>query len=151
MGQKVNGITGFDGWLIKVVTPGTPSTYVEIPLKYMRAETYTVTPDQRMEWSAERDVTGVLHRETTSNMPPKIEFSTPLMTNSDINALNTILSTAYSVAAERKLRVTYYDPESDSYKSHDCYLPDVHYQIRNVDTAKNVINYEELRYAFIGY
>ena len=138
----------FTGYLIKV---GASGYEVEIPLKYMRAETYTVTPNQRLEWSAERDVTGVLHRETTPNMPPKIEFSTPLMTNSDINALNTILSAAYSVAAERKLRVTYYDPESDSYKSHDCYMPDVHYQIRNVDTANNVINYEELRYAFIGY
>ena len=138
----------FTGYLIKV---GASGYEVEIPLKYMRAETYTVTPNQRLEWSAERDVTGVLHRETTPNMPPKIEFSTPLMTNSDINALNAILSAAYSVAAERKLRVTYYDPESDSYKSHDCYMPDVHYQIRNVDTANNVINYEELRYAFIGY
>lgn len=138
----------FTGYLIKV---GPSGSEVEIPLKYMRAETYTVTPNQRLEWSAERDVTGVLHRETVANQPPKIEFSTPLMTNSDINALNTILSTAYSVAAERKLRVTYYDPESDSYKSHDCYMPDVHYQIRNVDTANNVINYEELRYAFIGY
>lgn len=138
----------FTGYLIKV---GAAGSEVEIPLKYMRAETYTVTPNQRLEWSAERDVTGVLHRETTPNMPPKIEFNTPLMTNSDVNALNTILSTAYSVAAERKLRVTYYDPESDSYKSHDCYMPDVHYQIRNVDTANNVINYEELRYAFIGY
>ena len=138
----------FTGYLIKV---GAPGYEVEIPLKYMRAETYTVTPNQRLEWSAERDVTGVLHRETVANMPPKIEFSTPLMTNSDINALNTIISTAYSVAAERKLRVTYYDPESDSYKSHECYMPDVHYQIRNVDTVKNVINYEELRYAFIGY
>ena len=138
----------FTGYLIKV---GASGYEVEIPLKYMRAETYTVTPNQRLEWSAERDVTGVLHRETVANMPPKIEFSTPLMTNSDINALNTIISTAYSVAAERKLRVTYYDPESDSYKSHECYMPDVHYQIRNVDTVKNVINYEELRYAFIGY
>lgn len=138
----------FTGYLIKV---GASGYEVEIPLKYMRAETYTVTPNQRLEWSAERDVTGVLHRETVANQPPKIEFSTPMMTNSDINALNTILSAAYSVAAERKLRVTYYDPESDSYKSHDCYMPDVHYQIRNVDTAKNVINYEELRYAFIGY
>lgn len=138
----------FTGYLIKV---GASGYEVEIPLKYMRAETYTVTPNQRLEWSAERDVTGVLHRETVANQPPKIEFTTPLMTNSDINALNTILSTAYSVAAERKLRVTYYDPESDSYKSHDCYMPDVHYQIRNVDTVKNVINYEELRYAFIGY
>lgn len=138
----------FSGYLIKV---GPSGSEVEIPLKYMRAETYTVTPNQRLEWSAERDVTGVLHRETVANQPPKIEFSTPLMTNSDINALNTIISAAYSVAAERKLRVTYYDPESDSYKSHECYMPDVNYTIRNVDTVKNVINYEELRYAFIGY
>lgn len=137
----------FSGYLIKVGT-GTP---VEIPLKYMRAETYSVTPNQRLEWSAERDVTGVLHRETTPNMPPKIEFNTPLMTNKDIKALNTILSNAYSNATERKLSVTYYDPESDTYKTHDCYMPDVKYEIRNVDTAHNVINYEELRYAFIGY
>ena len=136
----------FSGYLIKVGT-----TPVEIPLKYMRAETYQVTPNQRLEWSAERDVTGVLHRETTPNMPPKIEFETPLMTNSDIVALNTILQNAYTVVAERKLPVTYYDPESDTYKTHDCYMPDVHYQIRNVDTVNNVINYEELRYAFIGY
>lgn len=138
----------FSGYLINV---GPSGSEVEIPLEYMRAETYTVTPNQRMEWSAERDVNGYLHRVTVQNQPPKIEFSTPLMTNSDINALNTILSTAYSDASERKLRVTYYDPESDSYKTHDCYMPDVHYSIRNVDSVKNVINYEELRYAFIGY
>ena len=138
----------FSGYLIKV---GESGSEVEIPLKYMRAETYSVTPNQRLEWSAERDVTGVLHRETVANQPPKIEFNTPLMTNSDISALNAILNAAYSVAAERKLRVTYYDPESDSYKTHDCYMPDVKYEIRNVDTAHNVINYEELRYAFIGY
>ena len=138
----------FSGYLIKVGPSGSEG---EIPLKYMRAETYSVTPDQRLEWSAERDVTGVLHRETVANMPPKIEFNTPLMTNSDINALNTILSTAYSVAAERKLRVTYYDPETDSYKAHDCYMPDVKYEMRMVDTTNNVIHYNELRYAFIGY
>lgn len=136
----------FSGYLIKVGSPA-----VEIPLKYMRAETYKVTPNQRLEWSAERDVTGVLHRETTPNMPPKIEFNTPLMTNLDINALNTILNAAYTNFAERKLPVEYYDPESDTYKTHDCYMPDVHYEIRNVDTVRNVINYEELRYAFIGY
>lgn len=136
----------FAGYLIKVGSPA-----VEIPLKYMRAETYTVTPNQRMEWSAERDVTGVLHRETVPNMPPKIEFKTPLMTNTDINALNTIIAAAYTNVAERKLPVTYYDAETDSYKTHDCYMPDVKYNIRNVDAANNVINYEELRYAFIGY
>ena len=138
----------FSDYLI-AVGPGQDTH--KIPLKYMRAETYSVTPQQRMEWSAERDVTGVLHRETVANMPPKIEFNTPLMTNSDIVALNTLFQNAYTNAAERKLHITYYDPESDSYKVHMCYMPDVQYTIRNVDATNHVINYEELRYAFIGY
>lgn len=139
----------FSGYLIKVGQSSNSLT--EIPLKYMRAETYTVTPDQRMEWSAERDTTGVLHRSTVANKPPKIEFETPLMTNSEISALNTILANAFINVSERKLYVNYYDPETNSYKGHECYMPDVHYTIRNVDTVKNVINYEQLRYAFIGY
>lgn len=140
--------TGFAGWLIKCVTNGTP---VEIPLKYMRAETYTVTPDQRMEWSAERDVTGVLHRETVQNLPPKIEFNTPLMTNSDINALNNIIKAAFTSYQQRNITIQFYDPERDQYWEWDCYMPDVKYHIRNADTVNNIINYEELRYAFIGY
>lgn len=139
----------FSGYLIKVGP--SSSSLTEIPLKYMRAETYSVTPNQRMEWSAERDVNGFLHRQTVQNMPPKIEFNTPMMTNTEINALNTIFANAYSSVSERKLTVEYYDPETDTYKTHDCYMPDVQYKIRNADTANNVINYDELRYAFIGY
>lgn len=138
----------FTGYLIAV---GTGGSTTRIPLKYMRAETYSVTPNQRMEWSAERDVNGYLHRVTVENMPPKIEFNTPLMTNTEISALNALFQAAYTNTNERKLNVTYYDPETDSYKTHWCYMPDVQYKIRNVDAANNVINYEELRFAFIGY
>lgn len=144
----VDILAGFKGWLIKCVTNGTP---VEIPLKYIRAETYTVTPDQRMELIAERDVNGILHRETVPNTPPKIEFNTPLMTNSDIEALNTIIRNAFTNVLGRDITIQYYNPEQNAYWEWDCYMPDVHYQIRNVDVANNVINYEELRYAFIGY
>ena len=138
----------FSGYLIKV---GTGLAAVEIPMKYMRYTSYKVTPDQRMEWSAERDTTGVLHRETVANKPPKIEFETPYMTNSDIVALNTLIQGKYTVAAERKLDITYYDPESDSYKTAAVYMPDVDYKIYNVDSTNNKILYEPLRYAFIGY
>lgn len=140
----------FSGYLIKVCATEN-GTYTEISLKYMRAETYSVTPNQRMEWSAERDVNGFLHRQTVTNKPPKIEFETPLMTNTEINALNTIISNAYSSSSERKLWVYYYDPETDSYKKHECYMPDVQYKIRSVNATGNVVNYEQLRYAFIGY
>lgn len=138
----------FSGYLIKV---GTGLAAVEIPMKYMRYTSYKVTPDQRMEWSAERDTTGVLHRETVANKPPKIEFETPYMTNSDIVALNTLIQGKYTVAAERKLDITYYDPESDSYKTAAVYMPDVNYKIYNVDSTNKKILYEPLRYAFIGY
>lgn len=138
----------FTGYLIKV---GTGLAAVEIPMKYMRYTSYKVTPDQRMEWSAERDTTGVLHRETVANKPPKIEFETPYMTNTDISALNTLIQGKYTVAAERKLDITYYDPESDSYKTAAVYMPDVDYKIYNVDSVNNKILYEPLRYAFIGY
>lgn len=126
-------------------------TFVEIPLKYIRAETYSITPAQRMEWSAERDINGYLHRQTVQNKPPKIEWETPLMTNTDIVALNGIISAAYSNVEERKLWVQFYDPSSDTYKKHQCYMPDIEYVIRNVDATHNVINYEQIRYAFIGY
>lgn len=140
----------FTGYLIKVCSTEN-GTYAEITPKYIRAETYNVTPNQRMEWSAERDINGCLHRQTVENRPPKIEFETPVMTNSDINALNTIIRNAYEDVSERKLWVQFYDPETDSYKKHECYMPDVKYKIRNIDTTHNVVNYEQLRYAFIGY
>lgn len=139
----------FNGYLVKVVNPN--NTLTEIPLTFMRAETYKVTPQQRLEWSAERDVTGVLHRETVPNMPPKIEFKTPIMTNSMIKQLNTIFQSAYTNVAERKLTVEYYDPASDSYKRHECYMPDVDYVPLKVDKQKNIIWYNETRYALIGY
>ena len=148
MGQKVTGISSFDGWLIRVKQGGS---YVEIPPRFMRAETYSVTPDQRMEWSAERDISGVLHRETVPNTPPKIEFKTPLMTNTDINALNTIIQTGFTDVLQRNVTIQFYDPELDEYWEWDCYMPDVKYQIRNIDTVNKIVNYEETRYAFIGY
>lgn len=146
MGSKVSD--GFSGTLISVVQNGTA---VPIPLKYMRAETYSVTPQQRMEWSAERDVTGLLHRETVQNTPPKIEFETPLMNNTDIEALNTIIKNGFTNVLARKLTIQYYDPEKNETWSWECYMPDVKYEIRNVDSTNKVINYEQLRYAFIGY
>ena len=140
-------ITGFQGWLIKV-----GSGLVEIPTTMIAGETYKISPNQRMEESAERDVTGVLHRETVSNKPVKIEFDTPQMvTNSQVAALNTIFSNAYSNAGERKLLVAYYDPEEDCYKQESCYIPNIEFPIRNIDTEAKVITYDSIRYAFIGY
>jgi len=139
-------LQGFQGWLIKV---GPNMTLV--PTTMIQAETYKVTPDQRMEETAERDSTGQLWRETVSNTPPKIEFETPPCYNSDVSALNVIFRSAFSNILERKLTVAFYDPEEDCYKTWECYMPDAQYPIRTIDVVNKTIFYDPIRFAFIGY
>lgn len=137
----------FDGTLIKVGAFAT-----EVPTEYIEAKTYKASPDQRMEWSAERDATGVLHRETVDNAPPKIEFTTiSNLTNAEVVSLMNIFESAFTDAKQRMLPVTFYDDATGTYKTWNCYMPDVEFTISNVDKVNRVITYEPIRFAFIGY
>ena len=140
----------YAGYLIKL--GGSNGT--SLPFKYFKAESYSCTPNQRMESEANRAVTGKLVRKTVSNTATKIEFETPYMTNADRAALNTLLTTAMGSSAnrlERKITLEYYNDETDSYTTGDFYMPDVQYQIYKVDNTRNVITYSPVRYAFIEY
>jgi len=137
----------FNGVLIKL--GGSSGT--AIPMKFISAETYQITPNQRMELTAERDSNGVLHRSVVSNKPVKIEFETPYLNNTQVQALNTLLTSNYTVASERKISVYYYDTSSDSYKTESCYVPDIQYTINHIDVAGQKIVYNPIRIAFIGY
>ena len=133
----------------KLVELKTGNNYVEFPLTYVKAESYKVTPDQRMESSANRAVTGLLKRTTCSHTASKVEFETIILTNSDVSAINTLLSNAYTNAQERKLDLRYYDPPTDSYKTGTFYVPDINYDIIFIDGMK--IQYNSVRIAFIEY
>ena len=138
----------FNGKLVELKTSGS---YVNFPLSYMKAESYKVTPDQRMESSAGRSATGVLKRTTCSHTASKIDFTTPPLTNKEVSAINTLLSNAYTDAQERKLDLKYYDPATDSYKTGTFYVPDIDYDITRVDKSTNTIHYAGIRIAFIEY
>lgn len=138
----------FNGKLIELKTGGS---YVELPLKYVKAESYKVTPNQRMESSAARSASGVLVRQTVSHTASKIEFETPVISNTEVNAINTLLSNAYTDSLQRKLNIRYYDPSSDSYKTGTVYVPDIDYNILRVDTAYTKVYYNSTRIAFIEY
>ena len=137
----------YSGYLIKL--GGQNGT--QLPMKYMSLGSYSCTPNQRMESKATRAVTGVLHRSTVSHTATKIEFTTPIMTNKDIVALNTLIQNNFSNAQERKITIQYYDMESDTYKEATCYMPDSQYTIDRIDNTNNIIYYNPIRYAFIEY
>lgn len=138
----------FNGKLLELKTG---NNYVEFSLKYIKFESYKVTPNQRMESSANRAVSGVLIRQTVSHTASKVDLSTPPITNNEANAINTLLTNAYTDALQRKLDLRYYDPSSDSYKTGTFYVPDIDFEIQRVDLVTNTIFYNPVRIAFIEY
>lgn len=137
----------FNGYLIML--GGSLGTV--LPLKYMRYETYKVTPNQRMDYNSTRDSTGVLHRTALAHTATKIEFTTPRMSNTDFYNMLTLIKNRWTSVQERRITLYYYDPETNSYKTGTFYMPDIEYTITNIDTRTNKIMYAETRIAFIEY
>lgn len=137
----------YSGYLIKL----KGGVAENLPFEYIGLDSYSATPDQRMESKANRATTGLLHRTTVAHTATKIEFTTPVLTNSQVAALNSLISGHYTDALQRRLTIEYYDNETDTYKEADVYMPDVQYQIHRVDNDTNTIWYNPIRYAFIEY
>lgn len=141
---------GYNGYLIKLGDNILPNMYIKI-------NSYTVVPQQTMEWSAERTMSGLLVRSTVSHKPTKITFSTPRMVNRtmsnvrDVPAFWKYFVEAFSDEKERKLKVTYYDPQTDNYKSGDFYVPDISYPIEFIDQTTNLVHYGETKISLIEY
>ena len=130
----------YNGYLVKV--GGT-----QLPNKFIQLSTYAITPNQRMESSAERDTTGELHRTTCEHTASKIEFQTPYLKGSEIAELNQLLAIADNL--QRNVSIEYFDPETQSYKNAECYISDVQYTIYS--QIENDLLYMPTRYAFIEY
>ena len=103
-----------------------------VPLKYIKADSYKVVPNRRQDLDPYRDANGNLHRNTLSHTATTISFQTIPMWNSDFATFMSLLRNRYSDSQEKKVSVTYYCPDLDSYKTGDFYVPDVEYQINMV-------------------
>jgi hypothetical protein len=134
----------FNGYLISIGGAG-------LPYKYISAESYKCHPDQRMESSAKRVSTGVLHRVTCEHTATKIEWETPALWDSDMRALTGIFDAAFTNAQERKLNVTYYDTWTNQHKTGTFYMPDPEQTILRVDAVNHRILYAPMRIALIEY
>ena len=129
----------------------TRHMYVSIPLSDIRYDTHQTTPNQALDLDSYRSETGVLIRNVLSHTVTKIELNTPSMTNLQWEELWDIIKAGFNNMAERKLKLKYYDQMNATYKTGWFYVPDVQFKIRNIDEANGIINYNEIRIAFIEY
>lgn len=136
----------YAGYLIKL----GGSTGYSLPMKFMKPDSYTTEPNQRLESEAGRAVTGLLHRTTIAQTKTKIEFETPSITNYQVAELNTLLQTYMSDQHRKDITIEYYDMENDTYKTANCYIPDIKYTIHTIRSDDTIV-YNPIRYAFIEY
>lgn len=136
----------YAGYLVRV---GTGSSVYEIPISFIKADTYKVTHIIQ-DLDSYRDANGILHRNALSHVPNKIEFEcVPMLTNTQVAAVLSQIQARYSIAAERKLSVTAYIPETDGYVTQDMYMPDPEFNMYYADGS--YVQYDAVRFAFIGY
>ena len=98
-----------------------------------------------------RDGNGVLHRNALSHIPLTVKFNTLKLNNTELATLLSGISSNYINATERKVLVTAYVPETDSYISQDMYWAEPQIKIQNIDLKNNVIIYAPMTMEFIGY
>jgi hypothetical protein len=132
----------YNGYLLKAGSD-------EIPLSFIRYDTYHIQPKQRQDLDPYRDVNGVLHRNVVENMPSVIEFNTPTLYANQLQSFLNIIRGNYSSSKERKLEITYYNPETDSYKSGEFYMAQPDFSIKQIIDGK--IMYNEMTINFIEY
>ena len=113
---------------------------------------FSSTPDQRQDVNSERDNLGTLHRYVLPNGKTSIEFSTHIMDlDEKIEAQNIIKSNAVGtgIPEERKVYVTYWNDETNSYDTAWFYVPDVKYTI--MDATATTILYAPITVELIEY
>lgn len=120
-----------------------------IPMKFIKYDTYVITPNIRLDLDSYRDADGVLRRNALKHTTTKIEFETPALRGADMDELMYNLRSQYINENEKNAICSYYDPETGSYKSGEFYMPDFKFTLYNV--SGGLIIYRPLRLAFIEY
>lgn len=138
----------FNGKLIELKVG---NNYVEFPLQYVAIGSYKAVPDQRMESDANRATSGKLVRKTVDHTATKVEFETPPITNVELAAIMQRFTNAMTNVLQRNVTLRYYNTTTDSYKTGNFFMPDIETPINRVDKAKNIVYYNNIRFAFIEY
>lgn len=99
-----------------------------LPNKYITSDGYNTTPNQRTELEAFRDANIDLHRVTSPNFKTSIYLTLCPMSLQDKIAVQNIISNSMINETERKVRVTYWNDETNNYSTGDFYISDVSYQ-----------------------
>lgn len=137
--------TNWRGYLLKNAV--TDSIIIS---KYIMAESWGSTPNQREELEAYRDDNSrTLHRVTADGHKTPITFEIIPCTLEDKIIVQNFFKTATVNEKERKVELTYWNDEDNDYKTSYFYIPNITWKIDDYDD--NTINYDSTTIELVEY
>jgi len=148
----------FEGYLLKAYDEN--NNLVAFPNKYINESSYRTTPNQREEIKAYRNEnTRNLTRVTASGKKTSIEFETrPNLHLSDKKKIQKFFTdniypntqqSASESASQRRIKLKYWNDESNSYKDGVFYRTDIQFTIKKI-TDDDII-YEAVKIELVEY
>lgn len=149
-------MANFQGYLFKkTVTQGTSTIDVPFPNRYIALDTWSSTPNQREEIKAYRDDnTRDLTRVTAQGKKSKFSFKTrkKLHLNEKKEIQKFFTDGEQQTGGDpnqRKIQLTFWNDESNSYKTGYFYRPNMEFKIYKI-TDDDII-YDEMSFELIEY
>ena len=145
-------MASFKGYLFKkTVGSGTSAHDVPFPNKYIALDTWDSTPNQREEIKAYRDDnTRNLTRITAQGKKSKFTFKTRKYLHlAEKKEIQKFFTDSEEDQNQRKIQLTFWNDESNSYKTGYFYRPNMTFKIYKI-TDDDII-YNEMSFELIEY
>lgn len=127
----------FKGYLLRNTAVG------KIPLGFIKANSYSSTPNQQSDKNTYVDEQGLLHRDVLPHTSTKIEFETVPMN------LNQKIQFQKFFPSRTTVELEYWNDETNDYEIGTFYVPSIEFSVYAV--WGNDIRYNPTRVAFIEY
>lgn len=123
----------------------------QFPHNFIKFDSYDITPDIREEVRAYRDdFSRNLYRLTATGTKSKITFETiDNLTLSEAFQIQSFFHNAETSHLERKVSITYWNPEYFRYDTGFFYRPDMDFKVRDIIGGE--ILYRSLKITLIEY
>lgn len=133
----------FSGYLISIGS--NPEKFFE---KFIVCQSYKVSK-KIIDLNSYRDGNGELKRNALDHVSYTITFDVKPMNNTRMQTFLDGIRSNFSIPKERKVSVTFYNPESDSYVTSDFYMPDPEFTIEKIENGQ--VYFKTTTIKFIGY
>ena len=133
----------FQGYLLK-------SGDDVFPMEYCLEQSYKISR-KILDLDSTRTAAGILERNVLPHTSTTISLTIRSLNNTQQQNLWSYIRNHYNKANERKIQLTYYVPELNSYETAYFYVPDPDFTIKEIDVNKKKIKYYQYSLEFIGY